>query len=80
MEYAVRAADYGLQQLTDREERNRLEKQAEGRTTPSYTELYRIIRNAMTSHQDWEHLVEGTPLENDLPVRATVAAYERYSK
>ena len=41
-----------------------------------WTEVLKIMTEAMQSHPWWKRRVEGTPLENDLPVRAAKAFFE----
>lgn len=40
-----------------------------------WTEVLRVMTKAMQSHPDWRRVV-GTPLENDLPVRAAEVFFE----
>jgi hypothetical protein len=39
-----------------------------------WTEVLRVMTERMRAHPDWDRVV-GTPLENDLPVRAAEAFF-----
>ena len=75
-EYAARAADYGVERLTENSDAAQLTRLP----LPDYTEMLKLITDAMSSHIRWEDYVVGTPLENDLPVRAANVAMERLRK
>ena len=40
-----------------------------------WTEVLKVMTERMQAHPDWKR-VEGTPLENDLPVRAAKAFFD----
>lgn len=75
-DYAARAADYGVERLTENSDAAQLTRLP----LPDYTEMLRLITDAMAEHSKWSLYVRGTPLENDLPVRATNAIMERLRK
>lgn len=41
-----------------------------------WTEVLKVMTEAMQSHPNWQRRIKGTPLENDLPVRAAKAFFE----
>lgn len=44
--------------------------------TDEFTDMLKAMTDAMREHPFWDRCVAGTPLENDLPVRATIVALE----
>ena len=55
------------------------ERMIEDRGRPNFQTMLKVITESMESHPWWSRL-EGTPLANDLPVRAAVAAMKAISK
>lgn len=55
------------------------ERMVDERGRPNFQTMLKVITDAMESHPWWDR-VEGTPLANDLPVRAAVAAMKAISK
>ena len=55
------------------------ERMFEERGRPNFQTMLKVITEAMESHPWWNR-VEGTPLANDLPIRATVSAMKAISK
>ncbi len=41
-----------------------------------FTAMLKAMTETMREHPFWDRLVVGTPLENDLPVRAAIVALE----
>ena len=62
-----------LDYLWDDEADGELEWMFEAPKSPDFTTMLKAITSAMETHP-WWHRIEGTPLANDLPVRAAVAA------
>ena len=59
--------------LWDDEADGEVERMFEAPKSPDFTTMLKAITSAMETHP-WWHRVDGTPLANDLPVRAAVAA------